>query len=596
MGKNDNVTPLRPRASAQKRIANALNLRCELHANGLTRDLVEFNEFSLELWLRRPIPRPGLIVPTDFVPRQWTDADDTALAEFFNAAGFQNVPHNLVRDVVVLEARSHHAFHPVRDYLDALEWDGTKRLSQFFINHCGAVLGDQEHLRAYIEAITRAFFIGAVARIYRPGCKHDSMLVLEGAQRTLKSQLLRTLAVRDEWFADDLPHNLSSKDAKVYLCGTWIIEMSEIDQLRQSEVGAVKSFLSCAIDKFRPPYGRTNARIPRQCALVGTTNSEDYLRDTTGNRRFWPMKVRRIDLTSIKPIVDQLWAEAVAAYRAGENWWLADKLEQLAAGEQADRMQIDPWFQPINDFVDKSTAATFTTSDIFVHLNIEMARRTRADEMRIGSVLRQLGYQRRRMRAGDARHYTYAKPEPESEPEPSGDGGGGDSELRPGPEPATDQTPPRVCAQCNAPGDAHGPLLEHHDDEASAWLHPQCFGPWLVGRWRTNFARLSQHAEPCPGWRPGEWAKIHQVIATFLASPEARSLVQAGWETLSLFGIDRTAGVAKRDTCGVALRSGGQSVMQTLEALARMHGIPAVRAAVDSNKAIALWDFASERR
>jgi putative DNA primase/helicase len=143
-----------------------------------------------------------------------------------------------------------------------------------------------------------------------------------------------------------LPHDLTSKDARAHLAGKWIVEMGEIAQFRRSEVETVKSFLSCQQDKFRPSYGRSDQTFPRQNVFAGTTNATTYLHDVTGNRRFWPVRTRSIKLGKIEPIVDQLWAEAVAAYQSEEKWWLSAKHERLAAREQQGRLEGDPWHDP----------------------------------------------------------------------------------------------------------------------------------------------------------------------------------------------------------------------------------------------------------
>jgi putative DNA primase/helicase len=320
--------------------------------------------------------------------------------------------------VIDLEARSH-PFHPVRDYLEGLAWDGTPRLSCFLIDHCGAV-ADGEDLKerkdsgVYLEAVTRAFFISAVARIFQPGCKADCMLILEGPQGALKSRLLRMLAVRDEWFTDSLPHDLAGKDARAHLAGRWLVEMGEIAQFRRSEIETVKSFLSCQFDRYRPAYGRSDISVARQCLFIGTTNATTYLHDPTGNRRFWPVRVGTIRLGKVGTVIDQLWAEAVSAYRTGETWWLSAPLERLAAGEQRSRVELDPWHDQIADFVNaRSAGAPFTTAQILTDLGVPKARRERVHEMRVGNVLRELGCKRWRARGDDGRRrYVYCRPEP----------------------------------------------------------------------------------------------------------------------------------------------------------------------------------------
>jgi predicted P-loop ATPase len=422
---DENVVHFAPRTTPDVKddfVPNPLNLRRELQRNALTKGLVAYDEFGQQIILQRPIPRPNLKGSKRFEPRPWADADDTALAEHFNHRGFKRVGRDLIRDVIDLEARSH-PFHPVRDYLEGLVWDGMPRLSRFLLDHCGAVadgenLEERKDAAAYLEAVTRAFFISAVARIFKPGCKADCMLILEGPQGALKSRLLRMLAVRDEWFTDSLPQDLAGKDARAHLAGRWLVEMGEIAQFRRSEIETVKSFLSCQFDRYRPAYGRSDISVARQCLFIGTTNATTYLHDPTGNRRFWPVRVGTIRLGKVGPIVDQLWAEAVEAYRAGETWWLSPKLERLAAREQQDRIELDPWHDQIAEFVEcRSPGTEFTTAQILTDLDVPKARRERVHEMRVGNVLRELDCKRWRARGEDGRRrYVYCRSEA-AEPE-----------------------------------------------------------------------------------------------------------------------------------------------------------------------------------
>ena len=404
------------------RVANPLNLRRVLRRDARTRGLVGFDEFANRVVLLRPIPRPNFPTGETFEPRPWSDADDTALTEFFNAQGFKRAGRNVVRDTIELEARSN-PFHPLRDYLDALRWDGKPRLSRFLLDYCDAdetsdkldlldyADDDAADTGDYIEAVTRAFFISAVARVFERGCKADCMLILEGEQGVLKSRLLRLLAVRDDWFSDSLPHDLASKDARAHLAGRWIVEMSEVAQFRRSEIESVKSFLSCQFDKYRPPYGRSDISVPRQSVFVGTTNADTYLHDTSGNRRFWPVRVGVIRLGEVAEIVPQLWAEAVAAYRAGEKWWLSAQLERIAETETKARLELDPWHDAVAQHVEKRKEVT--SAEILDHLEIERGRRERVHEMRVGNVLKELRWTRRRRRMGGGqRQYFFTPPGP----------------------------------------------------------------------------------------------------------------------------------------------------------------------------------------
>ena len=401
-------------AEGGKKTANPLNLRRCLHRDERTQGLVRFDSFARKIILARPIPRPGIKDPGDFEPRPWRDEDDTAICEHFNRRGFKRVGRALARDVIALEAQGH-AFNPVQDYLNDLQWDATPRISRFLFDHCGTVAEGEtadelrDHNR-YIEAVTRCFFVAAVARIFEAGCKHDSMWVLEGPQGSLKSWMLRALAVRDEWFSDSLPENLGSKDARAHLAGRWLIEMGEVAQFRRGEVETIKSFLSCQIDTFRPAYGRSDVSVPRSCVFIGTTNAETYLHDATGNRRFWPVRVGDIRLATIRPIVGQLWAEAVSVYHAGAPWWLAADLEGIAAGEQRQRLAQDPWQDVLAGVVaDCPMGGKVTTAECFDKLEVEAGHRTRSDEMRVGAILRDLGMVRKKQRTKGRLEWAYVR-------------------------------------------------------------------------------------------------------------------------------------------------------------------------------------------
>jgi predicted P-loop ATPase len=261
--------------------------------------------------------------------------------------------------------------------------------------------------------VTRCLFVSAVARVMDPGCKADTVVVLEGAQGTKKSSLLAVLALRDEWFSDSLPHDVSTKDAKQHLPGKLIVELSEFEAVKRSEAEVVKIFLSARFDKYRPSYGQLEITWPRQNIFVGTTNkTADYLRDDTGNRRFWPLRTGLIDLDGAKAIVEQLYAEAYAAYQAGEQWWLDDSVEALAKEAQEERREQDPWEQRVRDFVttrfpNDRGVRWITTGEILTMLEVPIGRRTRAEEMRVGAVLRAFGGVRKKRRTGTSIVWAY---------------------------------------------------------------------------------------------------------------------------------------------------------------------------------------------
>jgi predicted P-loop ATPase len=227
-------------------------------------------------------------------------------------------------------------FDPVVDYLDSLKWDGRKRIDSWLSVYCGA---DDDSLN---RAFGRKFLLAAVRRVKQPGCKFDSIMVLEGKQGTLKSTLGRVLA-GDENFSDaDILE--SEKREQQELCeGTWIYEIAELSGLHKSDVEKVKAFASRQEDKARPAYARRVSIRKRTCVFLGTTNSDQYLQDQTGNRRFWPVPIIKVDIEAVRRDRDQLWAEAVVGEATGEALYLPEELWPAAEARQESRLISDPW-------------------------------------------------------------------------------------------------------------------------------------------------------------------------------------------------------------------------------------------------------------
>ncbi len=277
-------------------------------------------------------------------------------------------------------------FHPVRGYLNGLEWDGTARLSNLFPVYFGS------ERSAYTEVIGALFITSMVARIFEPGCKADHLPVIEGAHGTLKSTACSVLG--GTWFSDNLPDISTGKDASQHLRGKWLLEVSEMHAMNRAETTQLKAFISRQTERYRPSYGRKEVIEPRQCVFIGTTNRDTYLRDETGGRRFWPIKAGNIDIDALVRDRDQLFAEGVVRYRKGEPWWPDKGFERThIAPQQAERYEADVWEETIAGYLDGKSKVT-VGSLAREALNIETPRIGTADQRRIAAALEQLGWTR----------------------------------------------------------------------------------------------------------------------------------------------------------------------------------------------------------
>ena len=302
--------------------------------------LVRWNEFAGVVEFGRRSPWRD-----NYLGDKWTDEDDVELTVWLQGCGVDVRGQTVIAAAVKVVAQDEKV-HPVRQYLDLQKWDGEPRLQLWLIEYLNA-----EGPADYLAAVGRRFMVSAVARVMEPGCQADHVLVLEGPQGCGKSQTVQTLA--REWGTDSLP-DLHSKDAAVHLQGVWLVELAELAALRRTaDVEAVKAFLTRRVDRFRPPYGRRSVDVPRQCVFIASTNESQYLRDSTGNRRFWPVRVGKVDFGALTRDRDQLWAEAVHLYREGERWHLTDSELALAQAEQAQRAVVTELEQAVVDYLDR---------------------------------------------------------------------------------------------------------------------------------------------------------------------------------------------------------------------------------------------------
>lgn len=341
--------------------------------------IVALDKFTLRTILtKRP---PWEAAP--FTPRPWRDSDDGELLTWLQRADVPAQATATIADAVRVVAERH-SFDALADYLNGLQWDGVERLSYWLTLYLDAAD------TPLIGAMGRAWLISAVARGLAPGCQADHALVLESGQGNGKTQTARTLG--GEWTQEHLP-DFHSKDAATALAGAWIVELSELAAMSKSEAEAVKSFLTRRIDKYRPPYGRHLIEQARRCVFLGTTNESSYLRDATGNRRFWPVEIGTANIEALARDRDQLIAEAVDAYRAGEAWYLTDaELTRQAEAEQTLRLEEDPW-TPILAAYAAGRQQT-TTRALMDLLDVPEDRRTGGHAKRVGGIMRRLGWAR----------------------------------------------------------------------------------------------------------------------------------------------------------------------------------------------------------
>jgi predicted P-loop ATPase len=345
-----------------------------------------------------------------WIPSEWASAREVTDPDVVRLAAWldhehelrlkTNTLHELV-DTVAGEFR----FHPVRDWLETLAWDETERLSTWMIDVCGA------EDTPYVRRVSRQSLIRHVARAYKPGVLVKQAVVLEGEQNFRKSMLIREL-IGAEWWTDQLPTNLSDKDAQQNLRGLWGIEIGELASKKRTDLDTVKGYIARYDDRYRPSYGRRTIRVPRSCVFWATTNEYTYLIDPTGNVRWEPVRIKRADIETLKSIRPQLWAEAVVAFKAGEPWWTDDPQEAAEhAAEVELRRHQDPWESKIAEFLtSKDEITVFEILDKC--LEIAPKAMTKVDEMRVSTILQLLRWPKRgRKLVADERRHVYARPD-----------------------------------------------------------------------------------------------------------------------------------------------------------------------------------------
>lgn len=329
-----------------------------------------------------PLPGEASKLAEEF-PRHVQDTDVTQALVWLQRNGVPRLSHETMNRAVDVAAARHPA-HPLRDWLAAIKWDGQARVDRWLSYYLGA------DPSPYVAGIGRMFLISMVARIFEPGSKVDYMLILEGPQGALKSTACAALG--GEWFSDSLPDVTTGKEAAQHLRGRWLIEVAELSAMGKVETAALKAFLTRQVELYRPPFGKREVVEPRQCVLIGTTNQSAYLRDATGGRRFWPVKVGTIDIEALAHDREQLFAEAVALFRASVRWWPDPDFErETIAPEQEARFEADAWEDLIARWLDGVQRTTVAQVAQIV-LGFPMDRLGTREQRRISAILQRLGW------------------------------------------------------------------------------------------------------------------------------------------------------------------------------------------------------------
>lgn len=303
-------------------------------------------------------------LPWKQIKNGWNDSDMSALKVYFDRAYGIWSPTKLKEALIAVAAER--SYHPIKEYLNSLQaWDGVERLDNILIDYLGAENNE------YSKAVIRKTIVAAVARIYEPGTKFDSVLILNGPQGIGKSTFFERLG--NKWFSDSLTiTDMRDKAAAEKLQGYWLLELGELAGIKKTDVETVKSFVSRTDDKYRASYGVNVESHPRQCVIVGSTNSESgFLRDITGNRRFWPVRVSGNSVKKPWELkdIDQIWAEAVSVYRKGEDLFLNGNEAQIAISEQANAMESDDREGLVREYLEKLLPDNWNSMDLYERRN-----------------------------------------------------------------------------------------------------------------------------------------------------------------------------------------------------------------------------------
>ena len=341
---------------------------------------------------------------------EWTESDTTRLCIWCaQNYGFTPKENDALRAVLV--AAEMLSYHPVLEYLHGLKWDGKPRMATWLHDFLGAKQED------YSELVGIKWLIGAVARAHAEPTKlikNDTVLILEGGQGAGKSTAVAVLA--SPWGAET-HFDLGSKDGYQQLRGKWIYEIAELDAFNKAESNKAKAFFSALEDNYRPSYGKKSSNFPRQCVFVGTTNQDQYLKDVTGNRRYWPIRCNAISLDALREARDQLWAEALHYYRLGTPWWVSPEERNIFHHEQENRFNGDAWEEDVQEYLylpENLHINEITTSEILRDILKHSTPQIKPPEQtRVGLIMKRLNWAKKRTTRNKKQIWVYVRPENE---------------------------------------------------------------------------------------------------------------------------------------------------------------------------------------
>ena len=355
--------------------------------------MFRYNAFSHTIEIQKALPWQKSDL--EFEKRQWSDHDDLMLTEWMHRESI-DVTTKQCSDAVYTVAKENE-FHPVREYLEGLKWDGEDRLTEWLSVYLNAPNTDYEKM------IGPRIWISLVSRVMDPGCKADCMPIYIGDQGQRKSTALRVMA-GDAWFTDQIGGVGGGKDTSIAMSGKWLVEFSDLDGFHGKNADELKAFVSRQSDRYRAMFGRYAADYPRQVCFAGTTNQRTPLRDFTGNRRYWPIHTGNAEVEKLEADRDQLWAEALARYRKGDPWWLdTPEARALAAEVAEESREVDVLEEEIEMYLRRLQEKETTIARVIeTVMEIEIAEASRADQMRVAACLQALKWERVHKRVTDS--------------------------------------------------------------------------------------------------------------------------------------------------------------------------------------------------